>query len=67
MRDALQTRPTIEIVCKLCAELGIVPDVAHWSDEDLHIILEQAAALEAEELAAAQAPWDPPPGNHPSG
>jgi hypothetical protein len=60
MRDALQTRPTIEIVCKLCAELGIVPDVAHWSDEDLHIILEQAEELEAEELAEAQAPWSTP-------
>jgi hypothetical protein len=74
MRDALQTRPTIEIVCKLCAELGIVPDIAHWSDEDLHIILEQAGALEAEELAEAQAPWpqprpirNPSPIHHPSG
>jgi hypothetical protein len=73
MRDALQTRPTIEIVCKLCAELGIVPDVAHWSDEDLHIILEQAGALDAEELAEAKAPWSTPcpespaPPAHPSG
>jgi hypothetical protein len=60
MRDALETRPTIEIVCKLCAELGIVADIGHWSDEDLHIILERAGALEAEERAGAQAPWPTP-------
>jgi hypothetical protein len=68
MLDALDTREIIEIVVKLCNEIGIVPDLGQWSDADLRIILDNAGIYEAEELNAPQPPWPTPrPKPPPSG